>query len=102
MSIVTCNINVNVRFSFIINYVSEHRLSHVMDTSHSTPTTHINKGPMLLKLIGARTWCLPVTPAELRRREAGVGRGRSHGCITVDVGEKEKDLGLICHRIIKF
>jgi len=27
-------------------------LSHVIDTSHTTPTTHVNRTPMLLKLIG--------------------------------------------------
>ena len=41
-----------VIFNFVINYVREHRLPHAVNTSHTTPTTHINWGPMLLKLIG--------------------------------------------------
>ena len=43
--------NVNVKFSFIINYVSKHQLSHVIDTSHTMPTVRTNRGLMLLKLI---------------------------------------------------
>jgi len=43
--------NVNVRFSFVINYVSEYQLSPAVDASHTTPTTRANRGPMLLKLI---------------------------------------------------
>jgi len=27
---------------FIINYVSEHQLSHALGASHTTPTTHVN------------------------------------------------------------
>ena len=46
--------NVSVRFSFVINYVSEHQLSHVTDTFHTTPITCVNQGPKLLKLIGWR------------------------------------------------
>ena len=47
--------NVNVRVQFlIINYVSEHQLSHIIDASHTTPTTRANRGPQLLKLIGWR------------------------------------------------
>ena len=34
-----------------IYYVSEHQLSHVIDASHTTPTTHANRGPQLLKLV---------------------------------------------------
>ena len=44
--------NANVRFSFVINYVSEHQLPPVIDASHTTPITCDNQGPMLLKLIG--------------------------------------------------
>ena len=33
-------------------YVSEHQLLPVIDAFHTTPTTHVNQGPMLLKLIG--------------------------------------------------
>ena len=46
--------NVNVKFSFVINYVSKHQLSHVIDTSYTTPIVRANRGPMLLKLIGWR------------------------------------------------
>jgi len=35
----------------IINYISEHQLSHAVDTSHTTSTTHVNQGPRLLKSI---------------------------------------------------
>ena len=38
----------------IINYVTEYQLSHVIDASHTTPTTHVNRDRMLLKLIGWR------------------------------------------------
>ena len=38
----------------IINYVSEHQLPHIIDASHTTLTTHANRGPQLLKLIGWR------------------------------------------------
>ena len=45
--------NVNVRIQlFIINYVSEHQLSHVIDASHIMPITRANRGPQLLKVIG--------------------------------------------------
>jgi len=43
--------NINVRFSFVINYVSEYQLSHVVDASHATPTMCANRDPKLLKLI---------------------------------------------------
>jgi len=36
----------------IVNYVSEHLLPHAVNTFHITPTTHINWGLILLKLIG--------------------------------------------------
>ena len=45
-----------VRF-IINNYVNEHQLSHVVNTSHDISTTHINQSAMLLKLIGWR-YCL--------------------------------------------
>jgi len=38
----------------IINYVSEHQLFHIVNTSHTMPTTHVNRGLMLLKLIEKR------------------------------------------------
>ena len=41
-------------FGFVINYVSEHQLPLVIDASHITPTTRVNQGPKLLKLIGWR------------------------------------------------
>ena len=41
-------------FSFVNNCVSEHQLPHAVDTSHTTPITHVNRGPKLLKLIGWR------------------------------------------------
>ena len=57
--------------SVVINYVSEHQLPHVEDASHTTPTTHVNWGPILLKLIGWRyclcfKWvsCIPGTTAQ--------------------------------------
>ena len=36
---------------FIINYVSEHQLSHAVGTSHTTPAIRVNQGLILLKLI---------------------------------------------------
>ena len=36
----------------VINYVSEQQLPHAIDTSHTTPSTHVNRGSKLLKLIG--------------------------------------------------
>jgi len=45
------NVNVRIWF-FIINYVSEHHLPHVIDASHTTPITRANRDPKLLKLIG--------------------------------------------------
>jgi len=36
----------------IINYVSKYQLPPVIDASHTTPITHVNRNPMLLKLIG--------------------------------------------------
>ena len=38
----------------IIYYISKHQLSHVINASHTTPTTRVNQGPMLLKLISWR------------------------------------------------
>jgi len=42
----------------VINYVSKHQLSHAVNTSHITPTTHVNYGHMLLKLIGGDIVCV--------------------------------------------
>ena len=41
------NVNERIQF-FIINYVSEYQLSHVIDASHTTPTTRANRDPQLL------------------------------------------------------
>ena len=35
----------------IIKYFSKHQMSYVIDASHITPTTRVNQGPKLLKLI---------------------------------------------------
>ena len=35
----------------IINYLSEYPLPHAVDASHTTPDTHVNRGPRLLKSI---------------------------------------------------
>jgi len=43
-----------VRFNSVINYVSEHQLLHAVNAFHTTPTTYVNWGFMLLKLIGWR------------------------------------------------
>jgi len=51
------HISYGVWCQYVISYVSEHQLIHAIDTSHTTPTTHVNQGPMLLKLIGWRN-CL--------------------------------------------
>jgi len=61
-----------VRYSFVIDYVNEHQLPHTVDTSHTTPTTRVNRGPMLSKLIkrdifyvlsGSRTYTGLACPA---------------------------------------
>ena len=51
------HINHGLSFQSVINYVSEHQLPHVVNASHTTPTTHVNQVPMLLKLIDWR-YCL--------------------------------------------
>ena len=38
----------------IIYYVSEYQLPYVINVTHTTPTTHVNRDPMLLKLISLR------------------------------------------------
>ena len=35
--------------SIFVNYISEHQLPHALNTSHTTPITHINWDPILLK-----------------------------------------------------
>jgi len=40
--------------SLLLLIVSEHQLSHAINASHTTPTTHVNLDLMLLKLIGWR------------------------------------------------
>jgi len=42
---------IHYEISIFINYISEHQLTHVIAASHTTPTSRINWGPMLLKLI---------------------------------------------------
>ena len=42
------------QFIIIINYVNKHQLSPAIDASHTTPTSRINWGPILLKPIGWR------------------------------------------------
>jgi len=37
---------VNVKFGFVINYVSEHQLPPIIDASHPTPITCDNQGVM--------------------------------------------------------
>ena len=71
------NVNERIQF-FIINYVSEHQLPHVIDASHTTPITHVNQSPKLLKLIGWRhclcfRWvpCIPGTTAQTPGAEPG-------------------------------
>jgi len=51
MYILSSVYNVNVRFSFVINYVSEHQLSSVVHASHTTRTTCANRDSKLFKLI---------------------------------------------------
>jgi len=59
-------------------YVSEYQLPPVIDASHTTPITHVNKGPKLLKLIGWRhcpcfRWIpyIPETTAQTPGAEPG-------------------------------
>jgi len=51
--------------SVVINYISEHQLSHAIDASHTTPI-YVSRGPILLKLIGWRIVC-------------GLSGSRNHG-----------------------
>ena len=46
------SVTVHYEQFIIIYYVSEYQLPHVIDASHTTPITCVNRGPMLLKLIG--------------------------------------------------
>ena len=50
----TRSVTIQYKQFIIINYVSEHQLSHAVGASHTAPTTHVNWGRMLLKLIGWR------------------------------------------------
>jgi len=83
--------NVNVRFSFVINYVSEYRLPHAIDTFHTTPTIHVNQDPMLLKLIGRHCLCLsgfrtyPGPRSWLLTLNQTLPRGSQVTCITGQV-----------------
>ena len=49
--VITCQITVYYKQFIIINYVSEHQLPHVIDISHTTPITNVNRDSMLWKLI---------------------------------------------------
>ena len=73
----------------IIYYVTEHQLPPVIDTSHTTPFTHVNQGPKLLKLIGWRhclcfRWvpCILETTAQTPGSESGPTLRLSGTCIT--------------------
>ena len=59
MSIISCMYQVSTISHSTLGtvyyyYVSEHHLSHVIDASHTLPTTRANRGHMLLKLINWR------------------------------------------------
>ena len=47
-----CQVTLQCGQLIVINYVSEHQLSPVIDASHTMSITHVNKGLILLKLIG--------------------------------------------------
>jgi len=49
--VITCQFTVYYEQFIIVNYISEHQLLPVIDTSHTTPTTLVNRNTMLLKLI---------------------------------------------------
>ena len=58
--------------TIFIYYVSEHQSPHAVNKFHTTLTTHVNWGPMLLKLIGWRhcpcfRWisCIPETMTQM-------------------------------------
>jgi len=60
VSIITCIYQVQSimsmkEFGLFINYVSEHQLPPVTGVSYTTPTTHVNWGSKLLKLIRLET-----------------------------------------------
>ena len=55
--VISCKITVYYEQFIFINYVSEHRLSHAVDASYSTPTTRVNRDFMLLKLIERHYLC---------------------------------------------
>jgi len=59
-------------------YVSEHQLPPVIDASHTTPITRVNRNPKLLKRIGWRhypcfRWVpyIPETTAQMPGAEPG-------------------------------
>ena len=49
--VMTCQFTVYYEQFIIINYVSEHQLSHVVDVSHTTATTHVNRDPKLEEIL---------------------------------------------------
>ena len=63
----------------IIYYVSECQLSPITGAPHTTPTTRVNQGPKLLKLVGWRRnpcfrWVpyIPRTTAQMPGAEPGL------------------------------
>ena len=72
--------------------VSEHQLSPVIDAFHTTPTTHVNQSPKLLKLIGWRhcrcfRWVpyIPGTTAQMPDAELGPTARSSVTVLTVSL-----------------
>ena len=70
--------------SAIINYVSKYQLQHLIDAFHTTPTTYVNRGPKLLKLIGWRHYLcfrwvsfIPGTMVQTLGAEAGLTASQS-------------------------
>ena len=88
MYILSSVYNVNVRFSFVINYVSEHRLPHAIDAFYTTPTTHVNQGHILLKMIDWRHYlyfkwisCIPEITTQTPSAEPALPQGSQVRCI---------------------
>jgi len=78
-------------------YVSEHQLPHVIDTSHTMPTTHANRGPMLLKLIHALGGSCTYSGPRLRflALNQALSQGSQITCITCITGTRS-GTGLGC------
>ena len=76
--VITYQFTVYYEQFIIINYVNEHQLSPAIDASHTTPTSPINRRPILLKPIGWRyspycKWDLYIrgTTAQIPGAESG-------------------------------